>query len=105
MRPLELPLWIGVPVTTSNPFRMHSTEWQLGLIYFMKKRGIQFNTLSVWTIRNFVQSFGDGSKDQVDACKKYRDYLLSVGVNSLNTETKFDEKQLVKAIALTFLAN
>jgi len=105
MRPLELPLWIGVPVTASNPFRMHSTEWQLGLIYFMKKRGIQFNKLSVWAIRNFVQSFGDGSKNQVEACKKYRDYLLSVGVNSSNTETKFDEKQLVKAIALTFLAN
>jgi len=105
MLPLDLPLWIGVPVTASNPFRVHATEWQLALVYFMKSRGIQFDGLSERAIHNFVQLFGDGSERQVEACRRYRDFLLAVGITSTNNETKFGEKQLVKAIALTFLAN
>ena len=87
MLPLELPLWIGVPVTTSNPFRVHATEWQLGLIYFMKKQGGRFDKLSEATIRSFVRGFGDSSEKQVEACLKYRDYLLSIGINFHRKET------------------
>lgn len=104
MTPSELPLWIGVPLTISNPFRVHATEWQLELIYFMKKQGAQFDKLSEGTIRSFVRGLGDSSEKQVEACLKYKDYLLSIGITSTGKHAEFDENDLVKAIALTFLA-
>ena len=102
--PLELPLWLGIPVTISNPFRVHPVEWQLALVYFMKKRGIQFDALSEELIVNFIQRFGDLSEEQVEAVMKFKDILLPFGINLRGKELQFDETELVKAIALTFLA-
>lgn len=99
--PTNLPCWIGVPVPFSDAFREHDCEWQLKLIYYMRLRQIRTEDLSDHQLWRFV---GGGSEEQVKACTAYRDFLLQVGVESLQKRTGIDEQTIISLISERFLA-
>ena len=77
IRPINLPLWIGVPVPFSNAFEEHDCEWQLDLVYFMRQNGVGFRSLSIELIENFVSRQKEASKEQINACIAYRNIFSS----------------------------
>lgn len=102
--PLHLPLWIGIPVTMMNPFPVHVVEWQLALLYLMKKRHFKLENLTEPVLYNFVQKYAGSSAEQVESCLTYIDVLFSLQVESLSSSVKFDEEHLIKTLALLLLA-
>jgi len=104
-RPLELPSWIGVPVTSLNPFREEAVEWQLLFIHFIKKRGKKFSEITMGEMYGFVKNFEGASERQVDACFKYQYFLNSISVESLKDDIVFGDELLATCIENTLLAN
>ena len=102
--PIELPLWIGLPVPKSNAFRQHNCEWQMRLVHYMMRNGLSFPDLSNGLIRKFL-SWQDGlTEDHVNACMSYRDMLLSMGIQSPDRTASFDEEKIIPLFAERFLA-
>ena len=90
--PSELPRWIGVPICTQNVFTEHPCEWQLALVYFFEQERVRYSQLSMDDIRRFVRRFGDALEEQVKACVEYHNFLLDMGIESLNDCANFDER-------------
>ncbi len=103
--PMDLPLWIGLPVPYSDSFREHDCEWQLSLIYYMRWKGISFRKLSHQQIVEYVSRIDGQSREQVKACMAYRDFLISAGVESLQNGSVIDERNIFSLFSERFLAN
>ncbi|WP_443028965.1 competence protein CoiA [Sporosarcina sp. G11-34] len=102
--PIDLPIWIGLPVPFSDSFSVHACEWQLRLIHFMRQRGITFSSLSRNLIQDFISEEGGKLNDCLEACFAYRDYFISIGVESPQRNMDFSEKKIVQLFAERFLA-
>lgn len=96
--PSELPAWIGMPIPFQNPFFEHPCEWQLAFVLFTKQRGGSFRHLSIGEINRFVRKFEGAFEKQVDACIEYRNFLLSVSIETTKEGGKFCEEKLIKYI-------
>lgn len=102
--PIELPLWIGVPVPFMSSFREHPCEWQVSFLHFMKESRVRLEDLSASMIRKFVGQFDGQSSEQIKACIMYRDFLRSIGIELVDTAFKMDESQLHEQLVATLLA-
>jgi len=102
--PNQLPLWIGVPVSFMGSFLENACEWQLALLFFMHKRHLKTSNLTEGAIRNFIQGFEGVSEEMVKACFYYQNFLLDLGIESLDLELKLDKAELIKKISNTILA-
>src|SRR5690606_3706856 len=74
--PIDLPLWIGIPVNGNDAFREHDCEWQLKLLHTMRRQGISLNNLSQAHVRKYLARMGQATDRKVDACIAYRDFLI-----------------------------
>lgn len=102
--PDQLPLWIGVPVNFMGSFRENACEWQLALLYFMRKRRLKTSNLTEGAIRNFIQGFEGPAEKLLKACVYYRNFLLALGIESLDDEMIVDKNELINKITNTILA-
>ncbi|WP_342512926.1 competence protein CoiA family protein [Sporosarcina sp. FSL K6-1522] len=102
--PMQLPLWIGVPVRYGEAFREHDCEWQLLLLRYMKSKDIAIRDWSTDAVRGFVSRFAGSADLQVKACMGYRNFLLSLGIESLRTSVDFNEETFGQLLAERFLA-
>ena len=102
--PSELPLWIGIPVSFRNPFREHPCEWQLAFMHFLQKKQLTVQGISVDMLYDFVERFEGSTDNQLKACIKYRDFLLSLNIKSIDNIGNFEEKQFIEKISHKFLA-
>jgi competence protein CoiA len=102
--PTELPLWIGVPVRGSDAFREHDCEWQLTLLYYMRRKGISLNNLSQAHVRKYLDRMEQLSERKEHACLAYRDFLLAAGIVPLHHPNSIDEQSIYAFIAARFLA-
>ncbi|MCZ2257222.1 competence protein CoiA [Sporosarcina sp. G11-34] len=101
--PEQLPLWIGVPVKYMGSFHENACEWQLDFLFFMRKHRLKSSNLTEVEIHNFIQGYEGPSEKLLKACVCYRNFLLDVGIESLDDKLKLDEKELVNKIT-TILA-
>ena len=75
--PTNLPKWIGLPVLFSESFREHDCEWQLAFLYYLRRKGISFRSISRSQVRKYVSRLEEPSEEKVKACMAYRDFLIS----------------------------
>ncbi|WP_445683722.1 competence protein CoiA [Sporosarcina sp. FSL K6-3457] len=104
VHPTNLPLWIGIPVTFSESFREHDCEWQLGLIHFMKWRGIRFSDLTENQIRGYLSSIEGVSIGRLQACVAYRDLLIAEGIESFQNSSVINDKMIFRVLSERLLA-
>lgn len=104
IHPVELPLWIGLPVPFSKAFREHSCEWQIRFIRFLMRKGLRISNVSKDLAKTFIRELDHPSNNQVKACIAYRDLLLSVGIDSLQAIGKFSDEKIVQLFAERLLA-
>jgi competence protein CoiA len=102
--PTNLPTWIGLPVQFSESFREHDCQWQLAFYYYLRRKGISFKVISNSQVREYVARLEEPSEGKVKACKAYRDYLVSVNVNSCQNGTVIDEEKIIQLISERLLA-
>ena len=102
--PSELPLWIGFPVLDVNPFREHPCEWQLAFVHFLQKEKLSVENLSRDFLYEFVEKFVGPTELQLKACLKYRDFLQSLNMESIDSIKKFEEKHFSEKLSHKFLA-
>ncbi|WP_210469598.1 competence protein CoiA [Sporosarcina sp. 6E9] len=102
--PSELPLWIGIPVTHINPFREHPCEWQLAFVHFLHSEKLTVHTICDDFICSFVKNFQGPIDTQLIACMNYRDFLLSLNMESLDNIANFEERQFIELLSHKFLA-
>lgn len=101
--PSELPTWIGIQIPFQNPFLEHPCEWQLAFVYYVEKQRSSFRQITIGEIRRFVQKFEGPCEKQVTACVDYRDFLLSLGIESLKSAPSLDEENLLKYLLPHYL--
>lgn len=104
IHPTNLPLWIGLPVAFSESFRVHDCEWQLGLIYFMRWRGIRLRDLTENQIRNYLSSIEGMSIGGLQACVAYRNLLIAEGIEPFQNGFVIDDKIKFKVLSEGLLA-
>lgn len=104
MHPTNLPLWIGLPVAYSESFREHDCEWQLGLIYFMRRKGICFKELTERQIYSYTSRIEGPSTGREKACLAYRDFLIAEGIESFQNRPDIDEIIISKVLSARLLA-
>ncbi len=104
MHPSNLPLWIGLPVAFNESFREHDCEWQLGLIYYMRCKGIRIRDLSENQIHAYVRRMENPSVGQERACMAYRDLLIAEGIESFHTVAAIDEMIIFNVLSERLLA-
>lgn len=102
--PIDLPLWIGVPVMGSDAFREHDCEWQLNLLYTMRKQGVSLKNLSQAHVRGYLARIGQSSERKERACLAYRDFLLGAGVVPFQYRSNIGEQSIYALISERFLA-
>lgn len=102
--PSELPLWIGFPMLYVNPFREHPCEWQLTFVHFLHKEKLVIDDLSEDVLYGFVEKFEGPTELQLKACIKYRDFLSSLNMKSIDNIRNFEEKEFSEKLSLKFLA-
>ena len=102
--PTNLPNWIGLPVLCSESFREHDCEWQLAFFYYLRRKGINFRTISRSQIRKYVSRLEEPSEAKVKACMAYRDFLIFANVESCQNGTVIDEEKIIQLISETLLA-
>jgi len=104
IHPVELPVWIGVPVPFSTAFREHCCEWQLRLVRYLMRKGLRISNLSNDLAKTFIRELAQPSHNQINACIAYRDLLLSAGIDSLQDIRDFGEEKIVRLFAERLLA-
>lgn len=104
MHPTNLPQWIGLPVAHSESFREHDCEWQLGLVYFMRRKGICFRDLTESQIHSYTSKIEGPSIGREKACLAYRDFLIAEGIESFQNRPIIDEIIISKVMAERLLA-
>ncbi|MEK5071376.1 competence protein CoiA [Sporosarcina sp. FSL K6-1508] len=102
--PADLPPWIGLPVPFSESFRGHDCEWQLAFYYYLRRKGFNFKDVSRNQIRNYVSGLEESSEEQEKACMNYRNFLISVDVDSDQKAADFAEEKIVRLISERLLA-
>ena len=102
--PTNLPKWIGLPVLFSESFREHDCEWQLAFLYYLRRKGISFRTISRSHVRKYVTLLEEPSEAKVKACLAYRDFLVSANVDSCQNGTIIDEEKIIQLITERLLA-
>lgn len=78
MRPTELPAWIGVPVKYNGAFTVPDCEWQLGIIYMLKRFGFSSSRVPIQRLRRFIHSYPGYKEDQLLACTEYLHFLQRI---------------------------
>lgn len=104
MHPTNLPQWVGLPVAHSESFREHDCEWQLNLIYFMRRKGISFKELTNSQIHRFVRRMEVPTIGQEKACQVYRDFLIAEGIESFQNHQVIDEMIIFRLLSERLLA-
>ncbi|MEK4406632.1 competence protein CoiA family protein [Sporosarcina sp. FSL K6-6792] len=102
--PTSLPKWIGVPVLFGESFREHDCEWQLAFLYYLRRKGISVRTISRSQVRKYVSRLEEPSEEKGKACIAYRDFLISVTVDSCQNRTVIDEEKIIQLISERLLA-
>ncbi|QUW21675.1 hypothetical protein JSQ81_18120 [Sporosarcina sp. Marseille-Q4063] len=102
--PSELPLWIGIPVSYLNPFREHPCEWQLAFMHYLHKKHLTVQNISADSLYDFARKFVGSTDNQLKACIKYRDFLLSLNIKSIDNIGNFEEEQFIEKLSHKFLA-
>jgi competence protein CoiA len=105
LMPVNLPIWIGLPVPFSDTFRVHDCEWQLALFYYMRRQGIDLEEVSKSQIRKFVSRLERPSEGQEKACLAYLEFLKSAGINSTQNSAVLNEEKVFSLFSERFLAN
>nr|WP_282432577.1 competence protein CoiA family protein [Filibacter tadaridae] len=103
--PTNLPSWVGIPVPFADAFQEHDCEWQLAIVYFVRRKGIGFHQLTENLIRKLMDCQENNSERKIQACLAYRNFLLSIGINSSRENVAFNEINIFKLISDRFLAN
>ena len=70
----------------------------------MRRKGLRFSNLSTGLIRKFISRQEEPSEEQVNACIAYRDFLISIGLETPQRTASFDEEKIVHLFAEHFLA-
>lgn len=104
IKPVELPPWIGIPVIFMSSFSEHVCEWQLALVYFMKKNNLSIKDLTQEGIRHFVKRYQGQTELHVKACLDYQEILLFSGIESLNSMKEISKEKLIEKITDKILA-
>lgn len=81
--PSELPLWIGIPVTFGGVFKEHNCEWQLALLYFMKKNQLKINEVTTQDIYEFAYEYGNIESFAIASYEKYIEILMKLSITSV----------------------
>ena len=87
-----------------NPFREHPCEWQLAFVHFLHKEKLAVEDLSEDFLYDFVEKFKGPNELQLKACIKYRDFLLSLNMKSIDNIRNFEEKHFSEKLSHKFLA-
>ncbi|WP_455431218.1 competence protein CoiA [Sporosarcina thermotolerans] len=103
--PVNLPTWIGVPISGNDAFREADFEWQLRLLHFLKRKNLSFNKVTSYNLQQFVWGFDHPSAEKTSACKKYIEFLIRNGLKNPSDKTDFSEKGILYIISERFLAN
>ncbi|VDG97258.1 Competence protein [Lysinibacillus sphaericus] len=105
LRPAELPLWIGVPVKGNRAFSVHDCEWQLGLIYLLRRFELSPTRVPIQRLHRFVHAYTGRSTQQIEACMDYLQFLQRIDWEKkesiLNARI---EKEIVHILLERFLA-
>lgn len=103
--PSKLPPYIGVPLSENRTFREADVEWQMRLIYFMKRNRLQTQDMTQKILWRFVHGFENPTEKKLIACQRYISFLKQYGFDSLWNKTDFSEKGILYLISERFLAN
>lgn len=105
LRPAELPLWIGVPVKGNRAFAVHDCEWQLGLIYLLRRFELSPTGVPVQRLRRFVHAYTGRSTQQIEACMDYLQFLQRIDWEKKESiPNERIEKEIVHILLERFLA-
>ena len=105
LRPAELPLWIGVPVKGNRAFSVHDCEWQLALIYLLRRFELVPSKVPVQRLRKFVHAYTGCSERQVESCVKYLQFLQRIEWKKKDSiPNERIEKEIVHILLERFLA-
>jgi competence protein CoiA len=100
IQPVDLPLFIGVPLGSAKSFRMTTVEWQLLFIHMCMEQCIQFNDISDDRIEVFIhQNLHEGGTETAkELCLKYTHFLmqLNLKVDSSLLIQKVGEEQILE---------
>lgn len=102
--PTNLPKWIGLPVLFSESFREHDCEWQLAFLYYLRRKGISFKSISRSQVKKYVSRLQEPSEEKGKACIAYRDILISASVDSCQNGPVIDEEKIKQLISERLLA-
>lgn len=75
LHPTQLPLWIGVPVKGNRAFTVHDCEWQLGIVYLLRRFGLSPKRVPIQRLRRFIQAYPGDDSQQLEACLRYLQFL------------------------------
>lgn len=100
LQPIELPLFIGVPLGTVNYLNVRHAEWQLAFIHMCMQKQIQFHDLSNEQIEHFLQQNlrENNFKLARELCFSYIHVLKQLGlrVDSSLLKQKIPEEKLLE---------
>ena len=102
--PSELPLTIGIPMASMNPFQEHPCEWQLAFTNYLHINQLSVDHITEDGLLDFVKAFRGPSDLQLQACRNYCYFLCSINMKSVNAFECFDEKEFSRKFSHEFLA-
>lgn len=104
-RPAELPLWIGVPVKGNRAFAVHDCEWQLALIYLLRRLELSPSRVPKQRLRRFVNAYPGCSELQIESCTGYLQFLQRIDWKKKDSiPNERIEKEIVHILLERFLA-